>query len=161
MHGCSACRRVARAWYATDPQAGDLTVFDIYGDTDSFDVISEGTGADPDDKRAVLRDGTRLQRGQFPKFRVFNGVCRNQYVDQGVKKDWPCDLFLLSWTLTPPLLGGAVGLSRIPNQRLVDTVSGTDPEPNPSGRVINVIYTDVVQDSRSADVALLRNRLEP
>ncbi len=148
-----------RDWYATDPQAGDLTVFDLYSDTTDFYSMSEGPCNDPDRPRAVRRDGTPLPQGQLPKFREFNGVCRNQYEDQGVKKDWPCDLFLLSWTLTPRPgdLGGALALSRIPNQELCNSLIPV--KENPSGRVINVVYTDAVQNSRSADLALLRNRL--
>jgi hypothetical protein len=146
-----------RDWYATDPEAGDLTVFDIYGDTSSFTTMAEGTGDDPDDKRAVLRNGTRLRRGQWPKFVGFDGICRNQYSDQGTKKDWPCDLFLLSWTLTPAFAGGALALSREANQKLVDYVG--EPGKNPKGLSINLIYTDAVQNSRSADVALVLNGL--
>jgi hypothetical protein len=146
-----------RDWYATDPQRGDFTVFDVYSNTTSFPDMSEGTGNDTDRQRGVLRNGTPLPQGQLPKLRWFDGICRNQYDDRGVKRDWPCDLFLLSWTLTPTI--DAFTVSRTANKELVDYVS--DLGANPHGRVINLIYTDVVQDSRSADVALLHNGLAP
>jgi hypothetical protein len=99
----------------------------------------------------------RLRQGQKPKFQWFDGICRNQYLDQGVKKDWPCDLFLLSWTLTPFV--DAIDTARTANQRLVDREG--DLGANPHGQRVNLIYTDDVQNSRSADVALLRNGLGP
>jgi hypothetical protein len=153
-----------RDWYATDPQRGDLTVFDVFSNTNSFDAMIEGKGNDPDSQRGVLRNGTPLQQGQFPKYRWFDGICRNQYLDGGVKKDWPCDLFLLSWTLTPTLVDIAAGntaiiLARTANQKLVDYVS--DLGASPRGQRVNLIYTDNVQNSRSADVALLQNKIAP
>lgn len=55
--------------------------------------------------------------------------------------------------------GGAVGASVAANAKLVDE-SKTHPDSSLNRqRMINVIYTDVVQESRSADVALLRNGL--
>lgn len=144
-----------RDWYATDPQRGDLTVFDVYSNTTDFNAMAEGTGPDTDRQLGVQRDGTPLPQGQLPKLKLFNGICRNQYTDKGVKKDFPCDLFLLSWTLTPTI--NAFTLARVANQRLIDY--GPKIGVNPSGRVANLIYTDVVQDSRSADLALLHNNL--
>lgn len=146
-----------RDWYATDPQRGDLTVFDVFSNTTSFDSMVEGQGNDTDSKRGVLRNGTPLQQGQFPKYRWFDGICRNQYLDRGVKKDWPCDLFLLSWTLTPFV--DAIDTARTANQRLVDYVAELGPSPR--NRVVNLIYTDDVQNSRSADVAILHNGIAP
>ncbi|HVG06422.1 MAG TPA: hypothetical protein VNM67_01875 [Thermoanaerobaculia bacterium] len=145
-----------RDWYATDPQNGDLTVFDVYSHVEDFADMSEGTGNDPDYELAVQRNGTRLPQGQLPKFRLFDGICRNQYNDNGVKKDWPCDLFLLSWTLTPAT--GALALSREANRNLVDFIPG-ETSLNQYGRRINVLYTDGVPDSRSVDVAALRNEI--
>jgi hypothetical protein len=89
---------------------------------------------------------------------LFNGFCRNSTT--------PCDLFLLSWTLTPT--GGseaaepAVQLSRAANKELVNKVTMTSAAPRTAaGRTItvNLIYTDVAEKSRSVDVAFLRNRL--
>jgi hypothetical protein len=140
-----------RDWYAPDPENGDLTVFDIFSDTDNFDAMATGTGNDPD-ARATDRAGNRLPRGQFPKFALFDGNCRNKDGNNNV----PCDLFLLSWTLTPDA-GGAVGLSRDANKKLVDnSASHPDATANRHGQKINLLYTDVVQESRSTDVALLR-----
>ncbi|HEX9982115.1 MAG TPA: hypothetical protein VGF69_02525 [Thermoanaerobaculia bacterium] len=143
-----------RDWYDPNPQQGDLRVFDIYGNTDDFTTMAFSTGPDPDTAHATLRDGTPLKRGQFPKFEDYDGFCRDRDANGS---SVPCDLFLLSWTLTPKA-GGAVGKSVEANKELVDE-SKSHPDPRNGPRMINVIYTDVVQQSRSADVALLRNGL--
>lgn len=148
-----------RDWYASDPQNGDLTVFDIFSNTTDFDDMATGTSNDPDSTNARERptgggSGERLPVGQFPKFALFDGNCR---LPDPEGKNVPCDLFLLSWTLTP---SGAspVSLSRTANKQLVQ-YSADRPGANPDGRIINLLYTDVSQDSRSADVALIRNGL--
>jgi hypothetical protein len=142
-----------RDWYAPDPQNGDLTVFDIFGNTPDYPVMTDGTGDDPD-PLATKPNGTRLERGQFPKFDFFNGTCRNKSPQN---TSVPCDLFLLSWTLTPPA-GGAVRKSRDANKHLVDA-SVAHPDAANATKFFNLLYTDVVQESRSTDVALLRNGL--
>ena len=149
-----------RDWYASDPQKGDLTVFDIYSHTASFETMATGTGNDPDSTNARTRptadkkNGDRLPVGQFPKFALFDGICRLQ---DPAENDVPCDLFLLSWTLT---VDGSspVTLSRDANKRLVE-YSAARPGANGHQRIINLLYTDVSQSSRSADVAMIRNGL--
>lgn len=149
-----------RDWYAPDPQKGDLTVFDIYSHTPDFDRMATGTADDPDTTNArtrpssAHRNGESLPVGQFPKFGLFDGICRLQDPEDN---DVPCDLFLLSWTLTRDGFS-PVGLSRDANKRLVE-YSAARPGANGHQRIINLIYTDVSQDSRSADVALIRNKL--
>jgi hypothetical protein len=144
-----------RDWYATDPEAGDLRVFDVYSNTANFGKMATGNGDDPDALRAVLRNGTRLRQGQLLKNEWFDGICRNPYDDHGVKKDLPCDLFLLSWTLTPTG-GGAFDTSREASQKLASFMAVTAFK-NPHGQRINVLYTDAVEHSRSVDVSLIRN----
>lgn len=143
-----------RDWYAPDPQNGDLTVFDIYGNTRDFDTMATGTENDPDSVHAVDRSGRRLEVGQFPKFDGFNGVCRFQ---DEKHEDVPCDLFLLSWTLTISAFA-PVGYYHQADQQLV-RFSASRPDANAHGRIINLLYTDVSQNSRSTDVALIRNGL--
>lgn len=157
-----------RDWQASDPQNGDLTVFDIYSNTAKYSELSTDTKNDPD-KNATQRNGTRLPRGQLPKYALFNGICRNTYTPKGqtAAQNVPCDLFLLSWTLTPGLLQTtttepAVVLSRAANKNLIDAVTlATAPARNTGNRIIttNLIYTDAVEKSRSADFALVRNNL--
>jgi hypothetical protein len=153
--------RKYRDWYADDPEAGDLTVFDIYSNTADFDRMAEGTGDDPDERHARERPGTggdakgkRLPVGQFEKFDLFDGVCRLQSPSGN---DVPCDLFLLSWTLTESGLS-PIARSRQANKRLVE-YSARFPNANSHKRIINLLFTDVVEDSRSADVAMVRNDL--
>ena len=156
-----------RDWYASDPQNGDLTVFDIYGDTNDFKVMAFEEKPNTADNNATLANGTRLPRGQLPKYRWFNGVCRNTVQIGGKPQPVVCDLFLLSWTLTPQgaqtvTTDPAVYLSRTANKALVDTVTAMSTPPRTvNGRpvTINLIYTDVVEKSRSIDVALIRNGL--
>jgi hypothetical protein len=70
--------------------------------------------------------------------------------------DVPCDLFLLSWTLTPEPNSVWSGAAQA-DACLADDV--TSKGPNAKGRQINVLYTDYVEYSRSADVAYLLNGL--
>jgi hypothetical protein len=153
--------RTYRDWYAPDPQKGDLTVFDIYSHTNTFSTMATGTDEDPDSTHARERvtdgsdptEATPLPVGQFPKFALFDGVCR---FNNPAGEAEPCDLFLLSWTLA---VDGEspVSLSRAANKRLVE-FSASHAGPSHE-RIINLLYTDVSQDSRSADVALIRNKL--
>lgn len=144
-----------RDWNAPDPEKGDLTVFDIFSRTTEFPVMRDATRSDPDPETdATERDGTPLPRGQFPKFQWFDGICRNQKTkEDGTKVDVPCDLFLLSWTLTPAT--GVVEKSRDANRALVDSLRTlVTPRQHP---IANILYTDVSQLSRSTDAAIIRN----
>ena len=64
---------VYRDWDAADPEAGDLRVYDRYADSTDY---------------------RQMKADQFNKFARYDGKCRQ-------RPDLPCDLFLLSWTLTP------------------------------------------------------------
>jgi hypothetical protein len=143
-----------RDWYDANPQRGDLTVFDIYSNTTDFRRMRSGTADDPDSVNAVARNGNRLPVGQFPKFNLFDGVCRFQ---NNNKHDVPCDLFLLSWTLTQDAV--APVLYYQPANRQLVRYSALHAGPNASNRIINLLYTDVSQNARSADVAFIRNGL--
>jgi hypothetical protein len=142
-----------RDWEATSPKAGDLRVFDIFGNTQDFDDMVDGSGKDPSGVK--LRDGKHLKQGQYRKFDVYDGKCLNQQNGQDVG----CDLFLLSWTLTPKAptaVDNAAKVSRLANVDLVDKLTA---KPTSGTKIFNILYTDVVQDSRSSDVAFLRNGL--
>lgn len=131
---------VYRDWYAEKPGQGNLTVFDIYSDTELFDVMAYSTGPD--------KTHPSVPRGQLPKFDVFNGKCQN---DVNV----PCDLFLLSWTLTPPT--AVWTLARLADKKLVDVVGPIGK--NQAGRVINMMYVDYSEYARATDLAFVRNGL--
>jgi hypothetical protein len=139
-----------RDWQVTDPENGDLTVFDRYSDTDVFETMAES--------REVVKYKEpveyELPRGQIPKFVGsgeyfgYRGTCLNN-------PDVPCDLFLLSWTLTPPI-AGVWPYSRCANKNLVDYMAPLA-QTNRYGKILNLFYTDYVEYSRSVDVSLIRN----
>ena len=112
---------VYRDWSSSDPQNGDLVVFDQYADVTDYDT---------------------MKADQFAKFAAFNGLAENN-------TSVPCDLFLLSWTLTPLVdVWSVVGP---PDQGLgIDINSLTNP--NNYGNIVNIVYTDYVEYSRSTDV---------
>jgi hypothetical protein len=117
---------VYRDWESADPAAGDLRVYDIYSDTMLFDT---------------------MKTGQFDAFNNYDGLCEK---DPSV----PCDLFLLSWTLTPPTF---VWLEA----KIADRQLGISmPEltiPNRFGKIVNMLYVDYSEFARVTDVALVEN----
>jgi hypothetical protein len=131
---------VYRDWEADEPKEAQLTVFDIYSETTDFDVMAYSK--EPDKNRPVV------PRGQLPKFNQFNGKCQK---DSAV----PCDLFLLSWTLTPPT--AVWPFSRIANKKLVENMDAVGK--NPAGQIVNLLYVDYVEYARGTDVAMVRNGL--
>lgn len=151
-----------RDWNAADPQNGDLNVFDFYSDAVTVPPMISSL---KQDKKFT---GCAMPQGQKPKFEGgtvsnwtgagsadwsgFDGVCENTD-PQG--NQVPCDLFLLSWTLTtdPLVFAGA----HAANSLLAGDVTSTGP--NAKGQYINILYTDYVQWSRAADVACLLNGL--
>lgn len=124
-------------WVYRDESAGDvakgqLRVYDHYSDTEDFG---------------------KMKSEQLSQFAGFTGKCSGD--KSGATT---CDLFLLSWTLTPnpsithvppPLLKLAV---RADSQLGASMV--TVPIPNSYQRIINLVYVDYVELARATDVAL-------
>jgi hypothetical protein len=114
---------------------GDLCVKDSYANTEDFE---------------------RMRRDQHDKFGAFEGI-----MDQrggGHRK--PCDLFLLSWTLTPKSATTPLQLSRRANPSLGQNhrlVHQPPSIPNRHDKIINLIYVDYVESARVTDVALFLN----
>lgn len=117
---------VYRDWQSGTPAAGDLTVFDQYSKTVSFE---------------------RMKNDQLKKFANFDG--RMQH-DRSI----PCDLFLLSWTLTPDTAVWFAATAA--NRRLGEYMRRTS-IPNQHHRMINLLYVDYVEFARVTDVAILQN----
>lgn len=112
---------VYRDWSSSDPQNGDLVVFDQYAD---------------------VTDYSTMKSDQFTKFDDFTGLAENN-------SSIPTDLFLLSWTLTPLVdVWSVVGP---PDQGLGNDINSLT-IPNSYGKIINIVYTDYVEYSRSTDV---------
>lgn len=112
---------------AGNPVPGDLRVYDKYSDTNDYD---------------------KMKSQQIDHFFEYSGTC-----DDEAKT--PCDLFLLSWTLTPDMGKGETveGVAHTPDQHLADEVAKL-PVTNPSGKTINIAYVDYAQYARPSDVAI-------
>ncbi len=104
---------------------GDITVWDKYSDS----LISEYVAYD--------------QSAQYGKF---DGVCAD--------KTTPCDMFLLSWTVTVPT---AVYLFALEANIELFLFSWFCSVPNASGKVPNIIYLDYVEWSSALDLAMEYN----
>ena len=117
---------VYRDWESSTPAAGDLRVFDQYSNTTDFD---------------------KMKADQLAKFRAYNGKCKND-------PNLPCDLFLLSWTLTP--VTGVWFASKPANASLGATMAALT-VPNTHGQIVNLLYVDYVEFARVGDVALFQN----
>lgn len=111
---------------AGDVDQGQITVYDKYSNTD---------------------DATKMMDGQIAAFNRFDGKCR---ADPNV----PCDLFLLSWTLTRPLY--IWGLASQVNPLLAGKLNGQN-IPNGYGKIPNVLYVDYVETSGATDICIARN----
>jgi hypothetical protein len=148
-----------RDWYADNPDDGDLTVFDCYSATSSLNIMMNSTGANEEPPQKNI---SWLPRGQIPKFQGpgfnkqtspydgFNGLCYTQ-------PNIPCDLFLLSWTLTSPVGAFVWSYSKDANGALVNNIPSNSG--NKYGQIVNLIYVDYVEYARAIDVAYQRNGL--
>jgi len=114
---------VYRDWSSGHPEVGDLRVFDQYSDTLSYDT---------------------MKKDQFDKFAKYNGFCEK-------KTNVPCDLFLLSWTLTPPT--DVWDASKPANRNLGQAITELR-IPNSFGQIVNLVYVDYVEYARVTDVCL-------
>jgi hypothetical protein len=120
---------VYRDWSSSDPQSGDLRVFDQY---------------------ANVTDYPTMMNDQFNKFQNYDGTCQNNTAV-------PCDLFLLSWTLTPTVnVWGVVG----PPDRGLGYDVNDLVTPNGHGQRLNIIYTDFNEYSRSIDLSVFLNGIK-
>ena len=84
-----------------------------------------------------------MKKNQFGKFNDFNGFCENKVT--------PCDLFLLSWTLTFPT--AIWSFAQEPDRLLGNDIRELT-IPNQYGQIVNMLYVDYVEYARPADVAL-------
>ncbi len=121
---------IYRNWDSGDAASGHLRVFDHYSKTADYD---------------------KMRDQQIRHFLDYDGFCTDQAKS-------PCDLFLLSWTLTPFETGlegvaSVRDLAHTPNQHLGDEVAKL-PAVNAQGRIINVAFVDFLQYARVSDVAI-------
>ncbi|HEX6749828.1 MAG TPA: hypothetical protein VF092_21225 [Longimicrobium sp.] len=132
-----------RDWCDSDADTGDLTVFDVYSNTIDLGTMIAGTDLVPGNGNRACP--VVVPQGQLLRFAEFTGICRDGKT--------PCDLFLLSWTLTP--VTAVWPFSREANASLGPQLASEGA--NAYGSVANLLYTDYVEYARSADVALVRN----
>lgn len=154
-----------RDWYDPKPEEDDITVFDLFSDTVLFDrmALNEGysndSGAIDTKHPDIPGSTTRLPRAQLLKFKWFDGLCQGRGSTRSVT---PCDLFLLSWTLTPNSAATRTAFQRADEatEHLVPYLNIPKYNMrNDQGYRINLLFTDAVEFSRSTDLAMLRNGL--
>ncbi len=112
---------------STNPTQGNLVVFDCYSNT-----IIENT----------------MISNQMGKFSNFNGKCDGNYSNTN------CDMFLLSWTLTPPT--DVWNTSEQTNKDLGQNMFTL--ERNTHGKIPNMIYVDYFEYSRVTDICVWLNQ---
>lgn len=117
---------VYRDWESQNAVEGDLRVYDRYSNTMSYDA---------------------MKQDQLDKFSKYDGRCE-------AKPFPPCDLFLLSWTLTPPT--AVWPFSKSANRNLGQAMAELK-VPNQHGQIVNLLYVDYVEYARVTDVALWQN----
>jgi hypothetical protein len=108
-----------------NPTWGQVTLFDSYSNTIDF---------------------SKMENDQLKKFADFDG--KMEYAP-----DFPCDLFLLAWTLTPVLNIDSFAI--IADARLGTVM--TEVNRNKYGLIPNIINTDFYEWSGSTDVAITMN----
>jgi hypothetical protein len=117
---------VYRDWDSATAAEGDLRVFDQYSNTMSYDT---------------------MKSDQLQKYYSYNGMCKD---DQSL----PCDLFLLSWTLTPPT--AVWPTSKTANSNLGAVIADLQ-VPNQYGCIPNLLYVDYVEYARVTDVSMFQD----
>ena len=105
---------------------GDLRVFDRYTNTGDYED---------------------MKQDQLAKYDAYDGMCASD-------PELVCDLFLLSWTLTP---WTAVWLESKDCNRHLGNVMAETAVPNQYGEVPNLLYVDYCEFARVTDVALFTN----
>lgn len=119
---------VYRDWDSRHPEQGDLCVYDQYSNTVQYPA---------------------MKADQFDKFNRFDGKCK-------ARRDVPCDLFLLSWTLTPAT--NVRGFAAEPNRNLESALKELK-IPNRFGCVVNLLYADYVDSAKVTEVAIRQNEM--
>jgi hypothetical protein len=117
-------------WNSDYLAQADLRVFDEYANTSNL---------------------KEMKADQFKKFCSFNGKCKDKQTD--------CDLFLLSWTMTPWV---RIWAASKPALDQLQSTLATRPPQNAKGKIINLLYVDFVDYARVTETAILQNkRLDP
>jgi hypothetical protein len=117
---------VFRDWDSGHPEQGELRVFDQYAHTTLYSV---------------------MKHDQFDKFNRYDAKCK-------VRPDVPCDLFLLSWTLTPTTNVRAYAAEA--NRNLEAAIRELE-VPNRFGHVVNLLYADYIGSANVTEVAIQQN----
>ena len=119
---------VYRDWEASEEEAaeGRATVFDDYANVTSYNT---------------------MKKDQLKKFADYNGRMKN-------KSNLPCDLFLMSWTLTPIM--DINSYVEVPNQNLASEMSNVNR--NGYDKIPNILFVDYYEGARVTDTAITMTR---
>jgi hypothetical protein len=115
-----------RDWDSVDPKNGQLTVYDRYSN---------------------MTTAATMTADQTAKFSAFDGKCSR---DTNVQ----CDLFLLSWTLTP--VTAVWDYAKQVNPILNSSVQAMA-NPNAHGQRLNILYVDYVEYADATGTCLALN----
>lgn len=118
------------------PKEGIWEYRDGYDTEDGKNILSVF------DKYSETTDYEKMKKDQLDKFANFP------------KSNKKYDLFLLSWTLTPPT--GVWLYARDANRKLGEEMSRLK-TPNANGAIPNLLYVDYVQYARVTDIAIKMN----
>jgi len=119
---------VYRDWDSQHPEQGDLRIYDQYSNMMTYPA---------------------MKTDQFDKFNRYDGKCKT-------RRDVPCDLFLLSWTLTPAT--NVRDYAAEANRNLEAAVKELK-IPNRFGCVVNLLYADYVDSSKATEIAIQQNEM--
>ena len=88
-----------------------------------------------------------MKKDQLKKFADYNGRMKN-------KSNLPCDLFLMSWTLTPIM--DIYSYVEVPNQNLASEMSNVNR--NGYDKIPNILFVDYYEGARVTDTAITMTR---
>ncbi len=126
--GDLTCNQEART---NDPRQGNLVVWDCYSNSTS---------------------SSEMEADQLAEFAAYNGYCSGAYTTT------PCDMFLLSWTLTP-WLNSVWDDSINPARDLGPSLNSL--QANEYGKIPNLLYVNYFEYTRAPDIAILMNQQIP
>lgn len=123
--GSVACPQENRS---TNPAQGNLVVYDCYSNTTNYSTMVSD---------------------QMNKFNAYNGYCDGNYTNI------PCNMFLLSWTLTPAIQS-VWSCSVEPARTLGAQMNNL--QPNQYGKIPNLLYVNYYEYTRCTDIAIQMNK---
>ncbi|HWS72387.1 MAG TPA: hypothetical protein VN605_09745, partial [Thermoanaerobaculia bacterium] len=125
-------------WAKNDPHAG----YWIYRDASSPDAAAGQLRVYDQPTKTASYD--TMKNDQTAQFKSYDGECSDGSL---------CDLFLLSWTLTPASGSTTESVARLANPYLAEELNDL-PDVNAAGKIVNILSVDWAEYARPADVAI-------